>query len=126
MRIGMITGVFDLFHDGHKNFIKWAAQRCDFLIVMVLSSWMTRLIKGEGRPVDGEEYRRAVVENYMDDEHINGRVKLTDRVDFRAMGEIVDIFVLGEGQQLRWDGAAVVAPRTKGVSTSAMIKERGK
>ncbi len=35
MRVGIVTGVFDLLHPGHTQLLHWCRERCEFLIVML-------------------------------------------------------------------------------------------
>ena len=35
MRVGIVTGVFDLLHPGHIKLLHWCRERCEFLIVML-------------------------------------------------------------------------------------------
>ena len=35
MRVGIVTGVFDLLHPGHIKLLQWCRERCEFLIVML-------------------------------------------------------------------------------------------
>lgn len=35
MVIGFTVGVWDLFHEGHENFLKECKQHCDFLYVAI-------------------------------------------------------------------------------------------
>ena len=44
--IGLLMGVFDLFHVGHLRLIKRAKKRCRFLRVAVLSDALTKKLKG--------------------------------------------------------------------------------
>ena len=35
MKVGIVTGVFDLIHPGHFKLLQWCRERCEFLIVML-------------------------------------------------------------------------------------------
>src|SRR3990172_12032671 len=50
-KIVLVTGVFDLLHDEHRNFLKVAKKAGDFLIVGLESDTRVRALKGVGRPV---------------------------------------------------------------------------
>lgn len=56
-KIVLVTGVFDLLHDEHQNFLRKASQRGDVLIVGLESDLRVRQLKGEGRPIDSEQTR---------------------------------------------------------------------
>ena len=60
MKIGFCTGVFDLFHEGHRHFLRNCVIRCDHLIVAVNHDrWCQR--KGPARPFDDLKVRMANV-----------------------------------------------------------------
>ncbi len=60
-RIGFTSGVFDLLHPGHVEYLEDARAQCDFLIVAVNSNRSVRAIKGEHRPICDEQDRARVV-----------------------------------------------------------------
>lgn len=57
-----VSGVFDLLHQEHKNFLHKAKQLGDVLLVAVESDARVRQMKGEGRPVQTQEVRKRQLE----------------------------------------------------------------
>ena len=53
----LVTGVFDLLHQEHLNFLIKAKQAGDFLIVGVETDYRVKLLKGDDRPIDAEKIR---------------------------------------------------------------------
>lgn len=61
--IVLVTGVFDLLHEEHKQFLKKAKAEGDVLIIGVESDVRVRQLKGEGRPKMNEAERVSVLES---------------------------------------------------------------
>ena len=61
MNIGILCGVWDLFHVGHLRAIKKARKLCDFLIVGVNSDKLCREYKGR-LPVIPQKQRKEIIE----------------------------------------------------------------
>jgi len=59
----LATGVFDLFHDEHENYLRAAKKAGDILVVAVESNARTRELKGKNRPVHDEMERLSAVSN---------------------------------------------------------------
>lgn len=65
MKIGFTTGVWDLFHEGHKHFLHNCVIRCQYLIVAVNHDrWCQR--KGPARPFDDLVERMIKVTRFLD------------------------------------------------------------
>ena len=58
--IGLVMGVFDLFHVGHLNLIRKARERCAFLRAGVLSDELVRKFKGHD-PVINQDERMQIL-----------------------------------------------------------------
>lgn len=78
-RVGYAPGVYDLFHVGHLNILRRAAERCDVLIAGVVSDEMAMAAKNR-RPVIPLEERVAIVEQIrcVDAVHVE---TVPDKVD---------------------------------------------
>ncbi len=61
LTIGFTNGCFDLLHPGHVSLLAQARAACDRLIVGLNSDASTRRLKGEGRPIQPEASRAAVL-----------------------------------------------------------------
>jgi D-beta-D-heptose 7-phosphate kinase/D-beta-D-heptose 1-phosphate adenosyltransferase len=67
-KVVLATGVFDLLHAEHKNFLKKAKQAGEFLIVGVETDVRVKKMKGEDRPVHTLQKRMNTIETlpYVD------------------------------------------------------------
>lgn len=54
----LVTGVFDVLHDEHKNFLLAAKKEGDALLVGLESDVRVREMKGPGRPVNSQQVRK--------------------------------------------------------------------
>ena len=57
------NGIFDIMHTGHIQLLQFAKSFGGKLIVAINSDRSTRLIKGEGRPINNEQDRKSVLES---------------------------------------------------------------
>ena len=55
--IGYTSGVFDLLHEGHRNYLRACRVKCDFLVVGVDEDAMVRKNKGINRPFQEVDIR---------------------------------------------------------------------
>jgi ribose 5-phosphate isomerase B len=61
--IVLTNGIFDIVHTGHIELLQFAKSFGGRLIVAINSDESTRRLKGEGRPVNNEHDRKAVLES---------------------------------------------------------------
>ena len=60
-RFVFTNGCFDLIHPGHTEFLRRARALGHYLLVGLNSDRSVRALKGEGRPIQGEQARAAVM-----------------------------------------------------------------
>lgn len=60
-KIVFTNGCFDILHLGHARYLKEAARLGDILIVGVNSDASVKRLKGEGRPINSEDVRMAML-----------------------------------------------------------------
>jgi cytidyltransferase-like protein len=66
MNIGLVNGVFDLFHAGHRAFLVEAKNWCDQLVIGVNDDSSCRRLKGLRRPFHTLARRERDVRPYAD------------------------------------------------------------
>ena len=57
LHVGYTSGVFDLFHQGHKSYLHGCRAKCEFLVVGVDVDWLVKKMKGGTRPINSELIR---------------------------------------------------------------------
>ncbi len=65
-KIILTNGCFDLFHVGHIRYLAGAKNLGGFLVVGINSDKQVRKLKGEGRPVTGENERAVMIASLRD------------------------------------------------------------
>ena len=64
MKKVMAMGTFDMFHKGHKYFLKKAKEKGDYLVVLIARDATVEKVKGK-KPMFDENTRKDVVERSM-------------------------------------------------------------
>lgn len=131
-KVGFTDGVYDLFHVGHLNIIKYAKSQCDFLIVGVHADEIVNEYKHH-YPVIDEESRREIVGaiKYVDKSVIN---RTRDKFELHNLYHFDVVFIGDDWKGTdRWNkieadfkelGVDVVyVPYTKGVSTTEIRRK---
>lgn len=121
MITGYTSGIFDLFHSGHRNYLLACKELCDFLIVGVDSDYRAKILKGDARPIDDLLTRLKYVSVYCDyafekigksDVYIN---KYHPDICFRSSDNMMKIH--------KKDNKIICIPYTEGISTSILISQ---
>ena len=119
--IGFTCGVYDLFHKGHRIFLKRCRKHCDYLIVAVVTDYIVRVQKGQDRPIDPLFVRIDNVMPYAD------KVIIVDTLDMTPYLQMVDLWIksVGQNNMKPFDYPdTIFLPRTPGISTTKIIESR--
>ncbi|MDD3181824.1 MAG: D-glycero-beta-D-manno-heptose-7-phosphate kinase [Alphaproteobacteria bacterium] len=129
VKIGFTNGVFDLLHPGHLSLIRQARAACDRLIVGLNSDSSAKRLKGEGRPIQNENARAAVLASLAD---IDNVVIFTEDTPIELL-KIIRPAILVKGADYTvdkvvgadlvesWGGQVMLATLVDGQSTTATI-----
>ncbi len=124
------NGCFDVLHRGHIEYIEFCRAQGDVVVVGLNSDRSVRALKGEGRPINNEQDRAAVLSSLeavdyiaiFDDPSVLGLVKeirpdiLVKGGDYGKEGVVGWEFVESYG------GRVVVAPLVKDKSSTNTIQ----
>jgi D-beta-D-heptose 7-phosphate kinase/D-beta-D-heptose 1-phosphate adenosyltransferase len=133
LKVGLASGCFDLLHPGHLSTFTQAKAACDRLIIGLNSDASTKRLKGDGRPVQNEDARAAVIAALED---VDGVVVFNEDTP-EALIETLkpDVFVKGADYAIddlpeakivqSYGGEIVLAELADGHSTSGTIERMG-
>jgi len=128
-KVGFTNGVFDLLHPGHISLLRQARAACDKLIVGLNSDESVRRLKGEGRPVQAEDARAAVLSSLADVDRVvlfaeDTPINLIKAIRPAALVKGADYTldkVVGADLVQGWGGQIVLARLADGHSTTNTI-----
>jgi glycerol-3-phosphate cytidylyltransferase len=109
--VGYAPGAYDLFHIGHLNILKNAAENCDYLIAGVVSDEMLQRTKGRP-PVIPLAERLEIVRSlrFVDDVHaevVPDKLETWEQVRFDVLFKGDDWRGTPKGEKLERDFGAV-------------------
>ena len=130
--IGYVPGVFDLFHTGHLRLIERCKERCDFLIVGVLTDELVAYYKGQPPVVSCEDRMNVIRGLRAADQVIPVDFENTDKL--KAWEQLhYDCHFSGDDHTGHWNDVweelkkrgsnMEFFPYTKGISSTS-IKEK--
>jgi cytidyltransferase-like protein len=130
MKIGWTIGCWDLFHEGHENFLRIASKQCDVLIVAVTTDWLTMMQKGHERPLRSLRQRMMDIIDWSFQEGITN-LKIVPVGNLKVsydLKHLVDVIFYGPDQAGRFYGleenrfaTMKLIPRTPDISTTMLV-----
>ncbi len=128
--VGFTNGCFDLLHPGHVSLLAQARAACDRLIVGLNSDASVRRLKGDGRPVQSEIARAAVLASL---ESVNRVVVFQEETPLKLIDAIrPDVLIKGADYTVEtvvgadvvqaYGGRVLLARLAPGHSTSETIR----
>ncbi len=130
-RVVFTNGCFDIVHAGHVTYLHKAAAEGDRLIVAINTDRSVRALKGDSRPVTGQDDRACVVAAlaavdavvfFDESTPLNVINKLRPDVLVKG-GDYARDGVVGGDEVESWGGRVVLVPLVEGHSTSNLIRK---
>jgi D-beta-D-heptose 7-phosphate kinase/D-beta-D-heptose 1-phosphate adenosyltransferase len=133
LKVGFTNGCFDLLHAGHISLIRQARAACDRLIVGLNTDASVKRLKGEGRPVNGENARAVVLASLADVDAVTLFGDDTPLALIRELkpdvlvkgADYTEATVVGADIVKGYGGKVVLADLTPGFSTTGTIARMG-
>lgn len=133
LTVGVANGCFDLLHPGHVQLLQAAKASCDRLVVALNTDASVRRLKGEGRPLQSQDARAAIIGAMRD-------VDLVVMFDEDTPLELIQVLrpdvlikgadhaadtVVGADVVASYGGRLVLAPFAPGHSTTDLVRRGG-
>jgi ribose 5-phosphate isomerase B len=129
-KVVFANGIFDILHQGHLDLLKWSRNLGDRLVVGINSDASARAIKGEGRPVNSQENRKAVLQalRFVDEVVIFDELKPTALISLLRPAIVVKggewlAEQVREQDEIPGDVDVKIFPIIKGYSSTTIIRK---
>ena len=133
-KIVFTNGCFDILHLGHQAYLKESRALGDFLIVAINSDKSVKLLKGSGRPINGQDLRSK---NLMNLKFVDAVAVFSEQTPLKLIefllpdvltkgGDYTHKEIIGSNIIEANGGRVVLLPFLKGYSTTSIIKSRRK
>ncbi|MGI6525705.1 MAG: HAD-IIIA family hydrolase [Bdellovibrionota bacterium] len=131
LKVGFTSGVFDLLHAGHAEYLETAKSHCDLLIVAVNSDTSVRQNKGPSRPIVSQEARATLIAALASVDYVFIFEETTNRnnidklrPDFYIKAGDYSPEQLGSGPFVKsYGGEIIIVPFKAGFSSSSIIEK---
>ena len=123
------NGCFDILHDGHLSLLKECRSYGDRLIVGLNSDSSVKILKGEKRPIFGQEFRKR---HLLDLRYVDEVIIFEEDTPLKLLRKITPHFFVKGGDYTNpvgfdfvrsYGGEVVIIPDLTGLSTSKIIEK---
>jgi D-glycero-beta-D-manno-heptose 1-phosphate adenylyltransferase len=130
-KIAFTNGVFDIIHQGHIFSLSQAAREADYLIVGLNADSSVKRLKGESRPVNGQDSRALVLASLLivdavvlfeEDTPIE-LIKIVMPDVLVKGGDYTIEQVVGAKEVIANGGKVIINPILEGFSTTDLINQ---
>ena len=130
-KIAFTNGCFDILHVGHVRYLREAKKTADVLVLALNSDSSVRSIKGEKRPLVGEEERAEILAalEFIDFVTIFKELTPQELIIYLKPdvlikgGDWPEDKVVGRDDVKKWGGRVVLIPEVKGKSTTNIVEK---
>jgi rfaE bifunctional protein nucleotidyltransferase chain/domain len=129
--VAFTNGCFDILHEGHIASLSAAAREADYLVVGLNSDASTRRLKGEHRPINGQDARALLLAALLMvdavvifEEDTPLELIMAVRPDVLVKGGDYALDqIVGAKEVMEYGGRVVINPIVPGFSTTGLIEK---
>jgi D-beta-D-heptose 7-phosphate kinase/D-beta-D-heptose 1-phosphate adenosyltransferase len=130
-KIAFTNGCFDIIHVGHVRYLRKAKKTADVLVLALNSDSSVRAIKGETRPLVGEEERAEILAAFEFIDFVTIFEELTplELINYLKPdvlikgGDWPEEKIVGREEIKKWGGRVVIIPEVTGKSTTNIVEK---
>ena len=130
-KIAFTNGCFDILHVGHVRYLREAKKTADVLVLALNSDSSVQSIKGEKRPLVGEEERAEILAalEFIDFVTIFPELTPLELINYLKPDIIIkggdwpEDKVVGRDEVKKWGGRVILIPEVEGKSTTNIVEK---